>query len=538
MKSNERGIALVLALFLMTALSILGASLMFLSQTETYASMNYRMMSQSRYAAEAGIHSVANYLLDTTKYALPNTKLNPADPITGVYNLNNSPVTLVANNQPVVLSWDTTKSNYPVGSVKTAFAAAAGGTLNAANQVLSYKTTATLLTMQEFDSFDGTPSTIQTWSLVSDGGLSNSNRVTVEVSALFETPKLPAYSMAAFATDNQCGALQLNGNVSTDSYNSFALTGAATPPQEKFDGDLGTNGNMDVSGGSASVYGNLYTPRSGVGSCTAGNITALTETGAVLLNPNGTPKDPQEAVHLPKAVKFPTPATGTFSPLDPVTIKNPTSATCDALGYSIAEKAAGRCTVSGDVVTLTQPPLDGAGNPKSMPSVSIEGGSSNKLLLVGAGPPATRFDFNSIGEAGQGSIGAQVATPLQGVIINIVGKDKTNTDIATPLDLQGGSGVAPTSGCATCSQFDATIMQFVYAGTGLIKMAGNSSSAASYYAPNAAGDLGGGADLYGAIVTKTLVEHGNMGLHYDRRLQQDFWISGSPMTGTFSWKRF
>ncbi|HYM22737.1 MAG TPA: pilus assembly PilX N-terminal domain-containing protein [Vicinamibacterales bacterium] len=42
--SNERGIALVLALFLMTALSILGASLMFLSQTETYASSNYRMM--------------------------------------------------------------------------------------------------------------------------------------------------------------------------------------------------------------------------------------------------------------------------------------------------------------------------------------------------------------------------------------------------------------------------------------------------------------------------------------------------------------
>src|SRR5207237_3175498 len=60
---NERGIALVLALFLMSALSVLGASLMFLSQTETYASMNYRMMSQSRYAAEAGIQSSAHYRL-------------------------------------------------------------------------------------------------------------------------------------------------------------------------------------------------------------------------------------------------------------------------------------------------------------------------------------------------------------------------------------------------------------------------------------------------------------------------------------------
>src|SRR5262249_59161920 len=128
------------------------------------------------------------------------------------------------------------------------------------------------LRMRGFESLDGTPSTIQTWSLVADGGLTNSTKVTVEVSALFETPKLPAYSMAAFATDNQCGALQINGNVSTDSYNSFALTGATTPPQDKFDGDVGTNGNMTVTGGTADIYGNLYTPRSGVGACSSGNI--------------------------------------------------------------------------------------------------------------------------------------------------------------------------------------------------------------------------------------------------------------------------
>ena len=53
--TNERGIALVLALFLMSAMSVLAASLMFLSQTETYASMNYRMMSQARYAGGAAV---------------------------------------------------------------------------------------------------------------------------------------------------------------------------------------------------------------------------------------------------------------------------------------------------------------------------------------------------------------------------------------------------------------------------------------------------------------------------------------------------
>ena len=86
---SERGIALVLALFLMAAMSVLGASLMFLSQTETYASMNYRMMSQARYAGEAGIQRAANFLLapdpaDPMKYLLPSD--TGADPWTN-YNI-------------------------------------------------------------------------------------------------------------------------------------------------------------------------------------------------------------------------------------------------------------------------------------------------------------------------------------------------------------------------------------------------------------------------------------------------------------------
>src|ERR1041385_7511989 len=110
--NNERGIALVLALFLITAMSILGASLMFLSQTETYASMNYRMMSQSRYAAEAGIQATAHYLLDQTSgtgYVMPvSTQLYPQAGY--IYDVGQSPVRY--NGAPVVLSYDTTKSNY------------------------------------------------------------------------------------------------------------------------------------------------------------------------------------------------------------------------------------------------------------------------------------------------------------------------------------------------------------------------------------------------------------------------------------------
>ena len=77
-KPSERGIALILTLFLMSALSVLAASLMFLSQTETYSSMNYKMMSQARYAAESGVQKAANFLLDSTQYTVPGGVSDPA----------------------------------------------------------------------------------------------------------------------------------------------------------------------------------------------------------------------------------------------------------------------------------------------------------------------------------------------------------------------------------------------------------------------------------------------------------------------------
>src|SRR6266404_5586012 len=113
---HERGVALVLALFLMSAMSVLAASLMFLSQTETYASMNYRMMSQARYAAESGVQKASNFLLDSTQYAMPGSVE------LAKYDRTKSPVVCLSGcpnvNQPVVLSATSSKaSNYPVAAV-------------------------------------------------------------------------------------------------------------------------------------------------------------------------------------------------------------------------------------------------------------------------------------------------------------------------------------------------------------------------------------------------------------------------------------
>jgi len=66
MKTNhQKGSALIFALILLLVLSVSAASLMFLAQSETWSGANYKMMTQTRYGAEAGLNAAANYLMFT-----------------------------------------------------------------------------------------------------------------------------------------------------------------------------------------------------------------------------------------------------------------------------------------------------------------------------------------------------------------------------------------------------------------------------------------------------------------------------------------
>jgi pyridoxal/pyridoxine/pyridoxamine kinase len=89
------------------------------------------------------------------------------------------------------------------------------------------------------------------------------------------------------------------------------------------------------------------------------------------------------------------------------------------------------------------------------------------------------------------------------------------------------------------NKYDASALQIVYGGTGTVYMdGGNNQSAATIYAPNANFILKGTQDLYGSILAKTILNEGDARIHYDRRLNKDFYVAGHPMAGTFSWKRY
>src|SRR5688572_17179275 len=90
-RSGERGIALVMALLLVLAVSIVTSGLVVVARSEALSSTSYTSMSQVRYGAESGIHAAANYLL-WGGYELPSAA-SATDPF-AAYDMSGSPVRL------------------------------------------------------------------------------------------------------------------------------------------------------------------------------------------------------------------------------------------------------------------------------------------------------------------------------------------------------------------------------------------------------------------------------------------------------------
>ena len=432
-----------------------------------------------------------------------------------------SPVTYLG--QPVILSATASQtSNYPIAAVRTAFSAAAQGSLAAGNIDVSYNAYATLLHMQEFEFYGGGQSVVQTREITGAGALATGRSATVEVSAIIETPKVPANSYAAFATANTCDAIYFHGNVTVNSYDSSAgpPTGAGNSTQAS-GGDVGTNGNLHILG-SVDVQGNLYTPRTGVGDCAAGAVTGLTEGGSASVTGS--------MVQLPTAVSYPLPTFSTTPPTTAVTVdaallEIPVTA-CSSLGLTLNTN----CTVNAITKTVT---VDGHGSDVTLPSVTVAGGFT---IVLKTNSPANNVNINSL----NGSGGVEVVNNLSGsnqeVVLKVAGKNPDGSEMTTPFDL---STMAWKQNNASGVNYDASALQIVYGGSATISMmGGNSQSAATIYAPNANFELQGTQDLYGSILARTITNAGNASIHYDRRLSRDFYVAGHPMVGTFSWNRY
>ena len=534
-RANERGIALVLSLFLMMAMSMVAASMMFMSQTETYGTMNYRMMSQARYGAESGVHKAANYLL-SDGYALlkPGTA---GDPLTN-YNLTVSPVTY--NGLPVVLSTVSSQAqNYPVAAVKTAFTTAGQGTLNAGLTTIQYTAYATLTAMQLTENNE----VIQRWDITAIGAIGGGRPATEEVRATLETQIVPNHGYSAFATASGCGAITFQGGAVTDSYDSTAYTGnGSTPPTTiAANGDVGTNGNLKEGGTGTTLYGKLYTPRSGVGTCSSGGITALTQSGGATVTGG--------LVELPQQWTPPTPTIITPSPLPPTTNLSISSTTTCA---NLASVLSGGATCTGTAPNLTINPngatiswgnlsVSNGANVTFLPGTynlnSLAVSQTGTKLTIGNGTTAGPITMTLVGTDASRTVdissSGTLAVPAaaKGVntfVMNVVTSNQSNN---TPVNVTGG-------GVFENKTYDPQVFVINYAGTNASTVSGGGAAAFVLNAPNADLDLTGGSNFYGSMIVKTLKNTGGTSLHYDKNLANFYGIAGNPLLSEFSWKRF
>ena len=209
-RTGEQGVALVFTLFLMAALSAMAVSMMFLAQTETSASRNYKTMSQARYAGEAGVHRAIHYLASTAYSEL----------VTGTTGLDTSVSPVIYGGNPVTLTPVAGELRItPTGPIKAAYAALFANTaMNVGSGTVSYSATATLVSARSVIIYGGSPKVVQTWRIDATGTVPGTLPATVEVRAILERDSAPAETYAIFATGTGCGAITLSGDVTTDSY--------------------------------------------------------------------------------------------------------------------------------------------------------------------------------------------------------------------------------------------------------------------------------------------------------------------------------
>ena len=495
-RTGEQGVALVFTLFLMAALSAMAVSMMFLAQTETSASRNYKTMSQARYAGEAGVHRALHYLSSTTYTNLVTS--------TSGFDTSVSPVTYGGN--AVVLAPVSSNSNHPSSTIKAAYAALFSGASMSVGSgaTVTYTATATLLSMRQVTVYGGSTGVVQTWRINATGTVPGALAATVDVAALIERDSAPAETYAIFATGAGCGAITMSGNVITDSYDSTSMTmSGGTPVTQEFGGAVGTNGNLSI-GGQVTVKGNLDTPRTGVGNCNNGNITALSTTGRADVT--------GDTIRLPQAKTYPSP--NAPNPLPPTTTLGITSSTtCLSIVLSFPATCGG---TAGNII------INANGATISLGNVQMSGGST-LTINSGLGGAPVNFNVNSFSMAGNSSLILGTGTS---VTMNVAG-----TGVS-------GDVVDFTGGALMNASFDPSKFQILYAGTGTMKFTGGAQTAATVYAPNAGVSMHGNGNFYGSILSNQFTDTGGASVHYDRSLGSKFNTLGNHVMSSFSWQKY
>lgn len=484
---SERGIALVAALLALLVLSTLTTAFIFVANTETSTTTNYKALTQGRYLAEAGVERTL-YWMRYNYAALPETS----------YNISKSPVEF--NSARVVLSGrDGVTANYPDSSKQADFHSNANlynhpwtQDLSTSTNVSStttrlsgtYSTSATLLAFRNTQALDSTTtSATEMWQVTSEGSVTGTRgpAATVQVDAIVERRGTPVFNYGLFATGTGCGVIGLSSltNGIVDSWDSsnggmYAVTKNQTPSGH---GDIGANGGANLSG-NFNVWGSLSTPL-------ADQFThACSDIAPNALNDTSTGDIQGGKIPLPEALTFD----------DPPPISNP-PVTNQAVNSSTCGTTIPTCHRVGTTYTLDPAPY---GN------LTLFGSGNTFMFSTGT------YTINSINMIS----GKLQIAPGGPVRIQVAGASLQAG--VNPISINANFNVN-TNGVPVPSN-----LSFSYNGTGTVQV--NGETYGVVYAPHAFVNMAAG-NWYGAMVMNKFSASGGASFHYDLALLDNFCLT-------------
>ena len=259
-----------------------------------------------------------------------------------------------------------------------------------------------------------------------------------------------------YAIGSGCASLKMAGGAKTYSFNSSGEAGGPTnPPNNVLNtgGNVGSNGNVDVSGVGTTVQGTSYTNDPATwGNCNAGNGVSGNGNYGTMAN---IPTYP--IPYNPSAPPFPT------NPVPPVGIVNYNGNQTLGPGTYADVNIKGTITL-GQGATAANPAV------YTMNSLAVTGGGQ----IVIAGPTVININYHG-----------------NGVAVNISGQGFVN------------------------STYVANDFVINYGGPGNVQMQGGAAAYAVVNAPSTTVKLTGGSNFYGQILGGNIDDSGGTNFYWD-----------------------
>ena len=545
--NRESGVALIIALICLLVVSCLAAAMIVSTQSEIWTTYNYRLVTQARYAAEAGSQLTVDYL--------QNNWHAPASPLftdTANFDRTSFPVkyigTLVSgcSTKPYTCTVVMNAGAFGIASGTYAFdttdetnfknvfyPSSAPATLSLPSSAPA-GTTPTYAVAAQLLEVDPDPNNaggwITSWKVFSQGTVGKARVQLVEVvnkvATSGNTPPPVLFPNGVVALGTSCGAIKMSGGSVLKSYDSTLSgkshtlfsgasdCGGASDPTKKHCANVASGGTVELSG-STSVDGVVTSTLTGtVSNNTCPSVAAVGWSGGPAIPGGAVAINKVASLPTPPAVNIPAVPANTAACVDPDR-NNP-------LLPSWAKGTLDRCNGGSNVgtVTLTNGQSFDTNQMTLTPNPSGNYGNvtfaaSTVVTLSQSGT----YNFNSL----HASAGSSIVIPTGvSVTINIIGATPTFNGTTNALMFDGnGNMVTADSAGNVLIQYNGTL-PIVYSGSGALVGVIN--------APNSNFNYSGAGITYGAVISQTTTFSGSGVVEYDVDLG-NHGLKGAPPSG-------